>query len=180
MGLQLIHDVRVMFGALKTVFRSGKAKKHLTRHEEDYNGIAAWLGLMTEYDHGGDTEVLVEKYETIVQAKDHRDYPDGISGFVDDYENAFTELSALGESHTDRSKMKVLMRNLNQPQETDWLVCQCQQIHGNQFTEACVWLRSYDAQINHVHLANAKAKGGTGRRTNLVETGDLPSKERPS
>jgi hypothetical protein len=93
---QLKHDVAVMFGALKSVFRNGKAKKHLTRNEKEHNGISAWHGMLTEYDHGGDSDVLIEKFDNIINTKFHRNYPGGITGFVDEYEAAFTELTALG------------------------------------------------------------------------------------
>ena len=92
--------------------------------------------MLTEYDHGGDSDVLVEKYDSIINTKFHRNYQGGITGFIDDYETAFTELTSLGEGYSERYKMKVLMRNLHLPDETDWLVKRCETLHPKQFTQA--------------------------------------------
>jgi ribosomal protein L21E len=71
-----------------------KAKKHLNRNEKEHNGTAAWYGMLTEYDHGGDSDVLVEKYGNVINTRFHRNYPGGITGFVDECETALTKLTS--------------------------------------------------------------------------------------
>ena len=62
----------MMYGALKSVFSNGKVKKHLNRNKKEHNGIAAWISMLTEYDHDGDTGVLIDKYDNMINTKFHR------------------------------------------------------------------------------------------------------------
>jgi hypothetical protein len=112
---QLKDDITMMYGALKSVFSNGKVKKHLNRNKKEHNGIAAWISMLTEYDHDGDTGVLIDKYDYMINTKFHRNYTAGITGFIDEDETAITELTYLGKGHSEHYKMKVLMRNLHLP-----------------------------------------------------------------
>ena len=71
--------------------------------------------MLTEYDHDGDTGVLIDKYDYMINTKFHRNYTAGITGFIDEDETAITELTYLGKGHSEHYKMKVLMRNLHLP-----------------------------------------------------------------
>ena len=48
-----------------------------------------------EYDHGGDTGVLIDKYDNMINTNFHRNYTAGITGFIDEDETAITELTYL-------------------------------------------------------------------------------------
>jgi hypothetical protein len=63
---QLKDDVAMMYGALNSVFYDEKVKHYLTRHQKEHNGIVAWIGMLTEYDHGGAT-ILVPIPSLMVQ-----------------------------------------------------------------------------------------------------------------
>jgi hypothetical protein len=51
---------------MKSVFCNGKAKKHLYQERKEHKEIAAWISMLTEYDHGGETDVLIEKYDDFI------------------------------------------------------------------------------------------------------------------
>jgi hypothetical protein len=95
---------------MKSVFCNGKAKKHLYQERKEHKEIAAWISMLTEYDHGGETDVLIEKYDDFITTKFHYNYPAGITGFMDN-ETATTKLTSLDEGYPERYKMKVTVRN---------------------------------------------------------------------
>ena len=57
---------------------------------------------------GGDQDVLIEKYETLLTMKYHQDYVGGITAFVRSYKDAYVELESL-EVVYDPAKQLALM-----------------------------------------------------------------------
>ena len=57
---------------------------------------------------GGDRDVLIEKYETLLTMKYHRDYVGGITAFVQSCKDAYVELESL-EVVYDPAKQLALM-----------------------------------------------------------------------
>jgi hypothetical protein len=160
---QFQHDLDVLYGYMKSVFRTGMAKKHLKAYEATCDGIRVYDAIDSEYGLGGDKSVLIQHYETVINQKYHRDYPDGITGFVDKLEDAFAELESLEEKYSDRKKSQFLTRNLLVVGYTDWMVGYCESRFAgrkNSFSRSCQWLRSKDAQSMYAssHKASAKAR----------------------
>ncbi len=143
---QLRSDNRVMFGALKSIFRLGQAKRHIRVQDKSQDGMRAWAAIVQEFDMGGDKSVLIEKHETQVSLKFSRHYQGGITGFVRDYEDAFVELETLNVHYDDQRRMSLLLRNLLIPDDTEWMVAHCEDKYKHDFIEACRWLRSQDAR----------------------------------
>jgi hypothetical protein len=130
---QLRSDNRVMFGALKSIFRQGQVKRHLRSNEKSQDGMRAWSAIVYEFDMGGDRAVLIEKYETQLSVKYHRDYQGGLTGFIRDYEDAFVELEALSVLYEDSRRLSLLLRNLMIPGETKWMVAHCEDKYNDNF-----------------------------------------------
>jgi hypothetical protein len=143
---QLGSNNQVMFGALKSIFRQGQAKRHIWAFEKRQDGMRAWAAIIQEFDMGGDRDVLIEKYETLVSTKYHRDYTGGITGFVCDYEDAFVELESLDVLYDETRRLSLMLRNLMIPAETDWMVSHCEDKYRHDFKEACRWLKGKDAR----------------------------------
>jgi hypothetical protein len=59
--------------------------------------MQAWSAIIQEFNMGGDCDVLIEKYETLVTTKYHRDYVGGLTGFVRAYKDTFVELLSRSE-----------------------------------------------------------------------------------
>jgi hypothetical protein len=173
---QLQSDNRVMFGALKSIFRQGQAKRHIRANEKNQDGMRAWVDIVREFDIGGNRDVLIEKYETQVSTTYHCDYTGGITGFVQDYEDAFVQLEFLNVLYDDQRRMLLLLRNLMIPEDTDWMVSHCKDKYRNDFTEACCWLQSKDARrvFFDTNTSSRKAHNtGSARK-------DSSSKNRPT
>jgi hypothetical protein len=81
-----------MFGALKSIFCLGQAKRHICVQDKLQDGMRAWHAIVQEFDMGGNRSVLIEKHETQIAVKFNRNYLGGITSFVQDYEDAFVEL----------------------------------------------------------------------------------------
>jgi hypothetical protein len=143
---QFRSDNRVMYGALKSIFRHGQAKRHIRAYETQQDGIRAWAAIIQEFDMGGDRDVLIEKYETLLSTKYHRDYAGGITGFVRAYEDAFVELESLEVFYDTKKRLSLMLRNLMVPAQTDWMVSHCEDKYKHDFKEACRWLKGKDAR----------------------------------
>jgi hypothetical protein len=143
---QLRSENRVMFGALKSIFWLGQAKRHIWVQDKSQDGMQAWAAIVQEFDMGGDRSVLIEKHETQVSLKFSCHYVGGITGFVRDYEDAFVELETLNVHYDDQRRMSLLLRNLLIPDDTEWMVAHCEDKYEHDFMEACRWLRSQDAR----------------------------------
>ena len=79
---QLRSDNQVMYGALKSIFCHGRAKQHIQAHKTWQDGIRAWAAIIQEFDMGGDQDVLIETYETLLTMKSQQDHVGGITAFV--------------------------------------------------------------------------------------------------
>ena len=167
--MQFQHDLDVLYGYMKSAFRTGMAKKHLKAYETTCDGIRVYDAIDMEYGYGGDKNVLIQHYETIINQKYHRDYTDGITGFADKLEDAFAELESLEEKYSDRKKFQFLTRNLLVVGYTDWMVGHCESHfagRSNGFTKSCQWLRSKDAQSMYANSHTASAKARMSRTDN--------------
>jgi hypothetical protein len=164
---QLRSDNRVMFGALKSLFRLVQAKRHIRVQDKTQDGMRAWAAIVEEFDMGGDRSVLIEKHEAQVALKFHREYIGGITAFVRDYEDAFVELKTLNVHYNDSRCMSLLLRNLLIPDKTEWMVAHCEEKYKHDFIAACQWLRSQDAR----HLfSNANTSKRKAHRTTREES----------
>jgi hypothetical protein len=164
---QFKHDIDVMYGYLKSAFRSGLALKHLRTHNVTYDGILVYDLIDQEFGLGGDENVLIQHYEGIINEKYHRDHPDGITVFVDHLENAFAKLESLEEEYPDRKKFQFLTRNLLVVGLTDWMVGHCESHFSGKaksFKKSCQWFRAKDAQSAYSRmLANSMMDDGNAR-----------------
>ena len=116
--------------------------KHLRTYELTYDGIRVFDAIDEEFGLGGDKNVLIQHFETIINEKYHCDHPDGITVFVDHLENAFAELESLEEKYSDRKKFQFLTRNLLVVGLTDWMVGHCESHYSGKaksFKKSCQW-----------------------------------------
>jgi hypothetical protein len=144
-------------------FRTGIAKKHLKQFEATCDGIRACDAIDAEYGYGGNKNVFIQFYENVINQKYHRDYVDGITGFVDKLEDAFAELKTLEENYSNRKKFQFLTHNMLVVGLTEWMVGHCESNlvdDKESFKKSCQWLRSKDAQSMYAstHLATRKAR----------------------
>jgi hypothetical protein len=66
------------------------------RNKQD--GIRAWYQLVNQYETDGNRNVRIKKLENVIITVFHRYYKGGLFKWVQDYEDAFTELVLFGQT----------------------------------------------------------------------------------
>ena len=166
---QLQSDNRVMYGALKSIFHHGQTKRYIRAYETLQDGIWTWAAIIQEFDMGGDFDVLIEKYETLLTTKYHQDYVGGITVFVRSYKDTFEELESLDVGYNPAKQLTLMLQNLMIPAQTDWMVSHCKEKYKNDFKEACHWLKGKDARQVFYKTNNSDQKA------NLSSRNDAPT-----
>ena len=87
-----------------------------------------WHDLLARFDNMGSNDVMTIYYDEVISRPYHSKYPGGLEQFAADYEEAYTELAVIGETHTDTEKRRKLLTNLYDPSdpETRILVSYCE------------------------------------------------------
>ena len=90
--------------------------------------MRTWYELLTRFDNMGSNDVMTIYYDEVISRPYHQKYPGGLEQFAADYEEAYTELAVIGETHTDTEKRQNLLTNLYDPSdpETRILVSYCE------------------------------------------------------
>jgi hypothetical protein len=117
-----------LYGSLKQICRKGAARAIIRKHERKRDGMCTWLDLLKRYDNMGSNDVMTIYYDEIISRPFHRKYPGGLEQFASDYEDAYSELAVIGETHSDMAKRRKILTNLYDPSnpETKILVAYCE------------------------------------------------------
>ena len=59
------------------------------------DGIRSWCQLVQQYETDGNRNVRIKKLENVITTIFHRNYKGGLVKWIQDYEDAFTELIVL-------------------------------------------------------------------------------------
>jgi hypothetical protein len=62
------------------------------------DGIRAWYQLVNQYESDGNKNIRIKKLENVITTVSHRHYKGGLFKWVQDYEDAFTELIIVGQA----------------------------------------------------------------------------------
>jgi hypothetical protein len=65
------------------------------RYKQD--GIHSWCQLVQQYETDGNRNVRIKRLESVINTVFHRNYRVGLVKWIQDYEDAFTELALLGQ-----------------------------------------------------------------------------------
>jgi hypothetical protein len=77
------------------------------------DGIRSWHQLVNQYDRASNRSVRIKELENVITILYHRHYRGGMFKWIQDYEDAFTELVSLGEKvwDDDGSKKRLFVPN---------------------------------------------------------------------
>ena len=93
-----------MYGSLKLICRSKAAKAIIKCYELQCNSMHTWNDFLKRYDNMGSADVKTLHYEAMLNQTYSSKYVGGLEQYALDYEEAFTELEAIGETYTDAQK----------------------------------------------------------------------------
>jgi hypothetical protein len=93
---QIKKDARACYYALLTAFRNGVRCRILMKNRDKQNGICSWCQLLPQYETYSNRNVRIKGLESIIDPIFHRNYRGGLVKWIQDYEDALTELALLG------------------------------------------------------------------------------------
>jgi hypothetical protein len=93
LATQIKKDARAMYGALLSACQSGVGHGILIEN----SGIRSWCQLVQQYETDGNQNVRIKKLENFITTVFHRNCRGGLVKWIQDYEDAFTGLSILGQ-----------------------------------------------------------------------------------
>jgi hypothetical protein len=93
---QIKKDVRALCGALLSACQSGVGRRILMENRHKQDGIRSWCQLLQQYETDGNRNVRIKRLESVINTVFHRNYRGGLVKWIQDYEDAFTELALLG------------------------------------------------------------------------------------
>ena len=98
--------VQPLYGSLnKQICRKGVGLAILqTKHEVQQDGMRTWIEFLERYDNMGSNDIMTIYYDEVISCPYHWKYPGGLEQFTANFEEAYTELDVIGESHSDTKK----------------------------------------------------------------------------
>jgi hypothetical protein len=94
---QIKKDERALYGTLLSACQSGVGCRILIESRDKQDGIRSWCQLVQQYDTDGNINVRIKRLETVINTVFHLNYRGGLAKWIQDYEDAFTELALLGQ-----------------------------------------------------------------------------------
>jgi hypothetical protein len=91
----------VLYGALLSACQGGVGRRILMEKRVKKYGIRSWYQLVNQYETEINRNVRIKKLENFINTVYHRHYRGGLFKWIQDYEDAFTELVLLGEKVWD-------------------------------------------------------------------------------
>jgi hypothetical protein len=95
---QIKKDSRALYGALLSACQSGVGRRILMENRDKQDGIRSWCQLLQQYETDGNRNVRIKRIESVINTVFHRNYRGGLVKWIQDYEDAFTELALLGQT----------------------------------------------------------------------------------
>jgi hypothetical protein len=89
---QIKKYARALHGALLSACQSGVGRRILMENRDKQDGIRSWCRLVQQYGTDGKRNVRIKRLESVMNAFFHRNYRGVLVKWIQDYEDAFTEL----------------------------------------------------------------------------------------
>jgi hypothetical protein len=150
---QIKKDTRALCGAPLSACQGGIGRRILMENRNKQDGIRAWYQLVNQYETDGNRNVRIKKLENVITTVFNRHYKGGLFKWVQDYEDAFTELVLLGQAtwNDDDIKKRRLVQNAQNIGMVDTVFEAL--VNDKSFSETCNFLRSH--AIRHDQQAKA-------------------------
>jgi hypothetical protein len=132
-----------LYGALLSACQSGVGRRILMESRSTQDGIRSWYQLVKQYETDGDKNVRIKNLENIIITVFHCQYKGGMFKWIQDYEDAFTELILLGQKtwNDDEVKKRRFVQNAQNIGLVDIAFEKLDR--DKSFIETCNFLRSH-------------------------------------
>jgi hypothetical protein len=99
-------DAHASYGALLSACQSGEGIRILMENRDKQDGIHLWCQLVQQYDTDGNRNFRIKRLKSVINTVFHRNYRGGLVKWIQDYEDAFTELTLLGQINWNDDEIK--------------------------------------------------------------------------
>jgi hypothetical protein len=103
---QIKKHAHASYGALLSACQSGIGYRILMENRDKQDGILSWCQLVQQYETDGNRNVRIKRLESVINTVFNLNYRGGLVKWIQDYEDAFTELSLLGQKTWNDDEIK--------------------------------------------------------------------------
>jgi hypothetical protein len=103
---QIKKDTHALYGALLSACQSGVGRRILTENRDKQDGICSWCRLAQQYETDGIRNFRIKRLESVINTVFHRNYWGGLVKWIQNYEDAFTELALLRQKTWNDDEIK--------------------------------------------------------------------------
>jgi hypothetical protein len=152
---QIKKDVRALYGSLIIACQSGVGRRILIENRDKQDGICSWCQLVQQNETDGNRYVRIKRLESVINTVFNRNYRGGLVKWIQDYEDAFTELAILGQKtwNDDEIKKRRFVQNAQNIGLVDTFFEEV--VSGKSFIETCNFLRSHAIRLDQQYKEKA-------------------------
>jgi hypothetical protein len=102
-----------LYDALHSACQSGIGRRILMGNRDKQDGIHSWYQLLQQYETDGNRNIKIKRLETVINTVFQRNYRGRLVKWIQEYEDAFTELALLGKKtwNDDEIKKRCFVQN---------------------------------------------------------------------
>jgi hypothetical protein len=145
---QIKKDTRALYGALLCACQSGVGYRILMESRDKQDGIRSWCQLVQQYETDDNRNVRIKRLESVINTVFHRNYRGGLMKWIQEYEDAFTELALVGQKtwNDDEIKKRQFVQNAQNIALVDTVFEEL--VSDKSFIETCNFLRTYAIRLD--------------------------------
>jgi hypothetical protein len=117
-------------------------------NRDKQDGIRSWCQLVQQYETDGNRNFRIKRLESVIDTVFHRNYRGGLEKWIQDYEDAFTELALLGQKtwNDDEIKKHCFVQNTQNIGLDDTVFEES--VSDKPFIKTCNFLRSHAIRLD--------------------------------
>jgi hypothetical protein len=145
---QIKKDARTLYSSLLSACQSGVGRRILMENRDIQDDICACCELVKQYETDGNRNVKIKRLESVINTFFNRNYRGGLNEWIQDFEDAFTELALLGQKtwNDDEIKKRLFTQNSQNIGLVDTVFEDL--TSDKAFIETCNFLRSHAIRLD--------------------------------
>jgi hypothetical protein len=127
----------------------------LIENRDKQEGIRSWCQLVQQYETDGDRNIRIKRLLSVIHTISHSNYRGGIIKWIQNYEDAFTDLALLGKKtwNDDEIKKRRFEQNAQNIGFLDTVFEEL--VSDKSFIETCNFLRSHAIRLDRQYKEKA-------------------------
>jgi hypothetical protein len=143
-------------------------------NRDKQDGIRSWCQLVQQYETDGNRNVRIKRLESVINTAFHRYHKGGLVEWIQDYEDAFTELALLGQKTWNDDDIKN-PRFAQNAQNIGLVDTVFEEIDNDKcFIETCNFLRRHSISLDQKYKEKAARQiHNTSQLSNRAKKGKI-------